>query len=152
MEMLLMATSTATVATVGTAMVLVGLLFSVGMCVLLVWCCKKIAESKGLSKHFMWLGLLGVIGIVIVAVIPGQQQYNGGYTSYGQQNQYGQPNQQGQNFYNQTGFYQQDTAQQGFSLNGQPVNDMKNVTVCTKCGATMSGLTDFCPFCGAKVR
>ena len=41
----------------------------VGICALFVWICKKIAESKGLPSSYMWFGLLGVIGIIIVAVM-----------------------------------------------------------------------------------
>ncbi len=161
--------------------------FAAGICALFVWACKKIAESKGLSKNYMWFGLLGLIGIIVVAVIPGAPQNNNyGYTQYnpqnqpnmygqqnmygqpnmygqqnmygqpnqyGQQNMYGQPNQYGQqNMYGQPNMYGQNMNQQGYTLNGQQYSGINNVTTCTKCGASMSGESDFCPFCGTKVK
>lgn len=143
---------------------IVYLIFAIGMCVLFIWICKKIAMSKGLSKNYMWFGLLGIIGIIIVAVMQGNPQNNNyGYNQYNQPNQYGQnpynqPNQYGNNpygqsnQYNQNGFNQQNNGQQGYMLNGQQFNGMNNVTMCPKCGASMSGETDFCPFCGEKVK
>lgn len=156
----------------GTAFIvgmIIYLIFVIGMWVLFVWICKKIAMSKGLSKNYMWFGLLGIIGIIIVAVIPGNPQNNNyGYNQYNQPNQYGQntygqPNQYGQNpygqnqygqpsQYGQNGFNQQTNGQQGYMLNGQQFNGTNNVTMCPKCGASMSGETDFCPFCGEKVK
>ena len=127
--------------------VLISLLFSVGMCVLWIFVCKKIATSKGLPSSYMWFGLLGLIGVIVVAVMQDRsQQNNYGYMQYGQQNPYGQPNQYGQNIYNQ------NMNQQGYTLNGQQYSSMHNVTTCSKCGASMSGDSDFCPFCGTKVK
>ena len=50
-------------------MLFVWIAIAVGICALFVWICKKIAESKGLPSSYMWFGLLGVIGIIIVAVM-----------------------------------------------------------------------------------
>ncbi|MBQ2745464.1 MAG: hypothetical protein IJF37_07640 [Lachnospiraceae bacterium] len=157
------------------------LAFMVGLCALFVWACKKIAEGKGLPSSYMWFGLLGLIGLIVVAVIPDRRQQQNNYygyqqyphNSYGQPNQYGQnpygqpneygqnpygqPNQYGQNPYghpNQYGqnIYNQNMNQQGYTLNGQQYSSMHNVTTCSKCGASMSGDSDFCPFCGTKVK
>lgn len=154
------------VMTVGGIAVVISLLVSVGICALMIWACKKIAEGKGLSSAYMWLGLLGVIGIIIVAVIPGKEQNNYGYTQYpqnqyGQPNMYGQPNQYSQpNQFGQQGQYSQSNQfgqysqsnQQGYTLNGQSYTGTQNVTMCPKCGASTSGESDFCPFCGSKVN
>ncbi len=133
--------------------------FMVGLCVLFVWACKKIAEGKGLPSSYMWFGLLGVIGLIVVAIIPDRRQQQNNYYGYQQypQNSYGQPNQYGQNPYgqpNQYGqnIYNQNMNQQGYTLNGQQYSSMHNVTTCSKCGASMSGDSDFCPFCGTKVK
>ena len=82
--------------------------------------------------------------------IPPQPQTGFGNMQYGQ-NQYGN-NQYGQNPYNQPNQYGQNMSHPGYTLNGQQYSSMQNVTTCSKCGASMSGDSDFCPFCGAKVK
>ena len=56
--------------------------FMVGLCVLFVWACKKIAEGKGLPSSYMWFGLLGVIGLIVVAIIPDRRQQQNNYYGY----------------------------------------------------------------------
>ncbi len=38
--------------------------------VVCIFLCRMIARQKGLSGSYMWLGLAGIIGLIIVAVIP----------------------------------------------------------------------------------
>lgn len=39
-----------------------------------IFLCRAIARRKGLSESYMWLGLAGIIGLIIVAVIPGKSK------------------------------------------------------------------------------
>lgn len=42
--------------------------------VVCIFLCRAIAKRKGLSESYMWLGLAGVIGLIVVAVIPGKSK------------------------------------------------------------------------------
>lgn len=138
--------------------VIMGLVFYFGMIALFVFACRKIAQSKNLSPYYMWFGLLGVIGIIIVAVLPANQNYNpyydprnNSYNPYMNQGQYGQnQNQYGQNQYNQN-TYGQNGGNQGYTLNGQYYQNGAEGKRCSKCGASVSCESDYCPFCGNKV-
>ena len=99
------------------------LLVSVGLSALFVFLCRNMAREKGLPDTWMWFGLLGLIGILIVALKDPVKPYtynqygpNGQYGpgGYVQNPQYGQqytqyPNGQYGQMYNQ---YQQGQAQQ----------------------------------------
>ena len=136
-----------------------GLVFYLGILVLMIFACRKIAQSKNLSPNYMWFGLLGVIGIIVVAVMPANQNYNpyydprnNSYNPYMNQNPYGQnQNQYGQNQYNRN-TYGQNGGNQGYTLNGQYYQNDADGKRCSKCGASVSSDTDYCPFCGNKVN
>ncbi len=142
----------------------------VGMFFLFVWVCKKMAESKGLPNSYKWFGLLGVVGIIIVAVInaPTYNQYppqNGyGQNPYPQQNNYGQnpypqqnsyvqnpnPNPQqntyfGSNPYQQSQQFQQPQQPIQQSPVGQSQQQQPSVE------QTQQNSMKFCPHCGAPV-
>lgn len=118
----------------------------VGLIVLFIWLCKKIAESKGLPTSYKWFGFLGVIGIIIVAVMgPSYPQYppqnNYGQNPYQQQNGYTQ-----QNTYFGNNPYQQQPQQQ----QQQPVQQAQNF--CPHCGAPVDGYSVSCNYCGKMLR
>lgn len=140
-----------------------------------VFACRYLARSKGLPDTWMWFGLLGVIGILVVAFkeTPNPANtftynqsgnfYKGGYVQnpqynqqYGQpvqqpqyNQQYGQPVQQLQ--YNGNMQYQQAQPQQGYNLNGQQYTQTAG-TICSFCGMQVSSEVKECPVCGSKVK
>lgn len=131
---------------------ILGLVFYFGILALFIFACRKIAQSKNLSPNYMWFGLLGVIGIIVVAVMPANQNYNpyqdprnNSYNPYMNQNPYGQ------NQYNQN-TYGQNSGNQGYTLNGQYYQGGTNGKMCSKCGASVSSDSEYCPFCGNKVN
>ena len=114
-----------------------------------VFACRYLARSKGLPDTWMWFGLLGVIGILVVAFkeTPNPANtftynqsgnfYKGGYVQNPQYNQqYGQPVQQ---------------PQQGYNLNGQQYTQTAG-TICSFCGMQVSSEVKECPVCGSKVK
>ena len=162
--------------TVATVAMIIGILVYVVIVALFVFACRKIAMSKGLSPNYMWLGLLGLIGIIIVAM-PGNQnpyqdpryaeymkQYNqnlNNQNQYGGQNQYGQnpynQNQYGQNPYNQNQYGQNPYNQNqygGQNQYGHNPYDQNNLNQ----GYNLNGQNDLgnfssniCSKCGASV-
>ena len=114
-----------------------------------MFACRYLARSKGLPDTWMWFGLLGVIGILVVAFkeTPNPANtftynqsgnfYKGGYVQNPQYNQqYGQPVQQ---------------PQQGYNLNGQQYTQTAG-TICSFCGMQVSSEVKECPVCGSKVK
>ncbi len=67
--------------------ILFGLLVSVGLAALFVFLCRNMAREKGLPDTWMWFGLLGLIGILIVALKDPIKPYT--YNQYGPNGQYG---------------------------------------------------------------
>lgn len=126
----------------------------VGLCVLFIWVCGKIAESKGLPSSYKWFGLLGVIGIIIVAVSnPTYPQYPPQNIYY--QNQFPPQNGYTQNPQNNTYFgsnpYQQQSPQP--QPPQQPVQPQQTqMNYCPNCGTPIDQYSVSCPNCGKMVR
>lgn len=95
--------------------------------------CRYIAKSKNLSTNYMWFGLLGIIGLIIVIVIKGNYEFNSyaspTYEGYNNQNMYNNP--------------------QGINSIPQP---MAQMPVCPNCGAGLAQTDIICNNCGNKVR
>lgn len=153
-------TSTVETSVAASTAIIFGLIYLAvagGICALMIFVCYKIATSKGLSKNYMWLGFFGVIGILIVAIMPPQNQYPPyppQYPQYPNQqypnqypNQYPQyPNQYPNNQYQNRPPYQQPNPQQqggGVSL---------NKPICPHCGSILISDSQYCDNCGARLK
>lgn len=91
-----------------------------GIC---VYVCAIIAKSKNISLGYMWLGLLTFIGVILIAVLPANDnnQYSGSFDN------------RNNNFFNNQNMY------------------YKGI-MCPYCGANVSQENTFCGKCGNKVR
>lgn len=141
------------VADIAITAMIISLIVSLILMVVFVFVCRKIALGKNLSPNYMWFGLLGVIGVIIVAVIQPKQAYNPyqdpRYNPYNNQNPYMNQNPYAnQNQYGQMNQYNGQMNQ----YNGQYNSSLGQSKVCGKCGASVGADTDFCPFCGNKVK
>lgn len=128
--------------------------FTFGIIALFVWICYTMAKSKGLPKSYMWFGLLGVIGIIVVAVSnPTYSQY----PTY-PQNGYGQnPYQQPNTYFGNNPYPQQPQMQQAVepqqSQVEQPVQSQQaTLNFCPYCGAKADNYSVTCPQCGNMLR
>ncbi len=115
--------------------------------------CRMMARQKGLPDTWMWFGLLGIIGIIVVALkkpVKSASTYNqsgnyyqGGYVQNGQNSQNVQ--------YSQYNPDMQAQGQQGYNLNGQYYNGTAG-TICSFCGMKVSSDVKECPMCGSRVN
>ena len=146
----------------------VAAIISIGVAIGCIFGCRAIARSKGLQSSYMWLGLLGVIGIIIVAVMNPKEQAPP-YNPYAQ-NPYQQPNQYPPQYppygaapYGQPG---QPVPPNGYAPNanppiaaapnaapaaGGPQQDI-SFRFCANCGQANDKKDTKCSRCGAELK
>lgn len=125
------------------------LAIAVGLYVLFIWICGKIARDKGLPESYKWFGFLGVIGIIIVAVsTPKYPQYPPQYPQ-NPQNGYGNPYQQNNTYFGN----QPNQANQPYQPNTPQQDDQAQPTsFCPHCGAPVDNYAVVCGMCGKQIR
>ncbi len=121
----------------------------VGIPALFVFICYRIAINRGLSKHYMWFGLLGILGIIVTALIPppinNYPPYNNNYNNYGPNNNY--------NNYPNNGRYTPPPPPPTQYSRGNAVNVRKDpLKYCKNCGILLRADSTFCDNCGVKIN
>lgn len=122
-----------------------------GIWAIFVIICNVIANNKGLPSSYKWFGLLGIIGIIIVAVTPSHYDKNN-YPPYNNNNYPPYNNYPNNNIppyqnntYNQNPYPQQPKNPNVVNLNKQPKK------YCTNCGVLLKSGINFCDNCGRTV-
>lgn len=111
-----------------------------GMTGVLMMFCRGIAAKSGASRHCMWLGLLGVMGVILTVVITVHRSVHG-YTNNTKNN-------------DTTGTYEnydsdgQET--HGYNLNGEYYSNNKG-RICLNCGAAVAAGEKACKRCGSRI-
>ena len=152
----------------------------VGIAAMCIFACASMAKSKGLSSGWMWFGLLGPIGIIVLALKESERKeptftygqsgnfYQGGYVQNPQNvqqsgAQYAQPYTQPytQPYAQQNGMeYTQPYAQQNsteyaqsYPQNSSGIQQQATTgTTCSFCGMQVSSGVKECPVCASKVN